>query len=85
MSASIVASPVVDTAATHLRNALQVITGVVQDELRAIGYKVDGQSCFAITVEELESIQARVTAAVRELEREASERAGVLRQLMERA
>lgn len=81
------ATPVRDTAASHLRNALQVISGVIQDELeiRSIGYTIEGQQCLAITVEELEAIHTRVGKAVQELEREATERAGVLKQLMERA
>lgn len=69
----------------ELRNALQIIAGVVQDELRLIGYKVDGLSCSAITHEELEGIQNRVTAALNQLELLDRERAGILKTYLERA
>lgn len=74
-----------DTPATNLRNALQIITGVVQDELRLIGYKVDGLSCSAITHEEIEGIQNRIAAALAQLELQDRERAGILKGFLERA
>jgi hypothetical protein len=69
--------PVADNASSHLRNALQVVMNV-----RALGGTGDG---YIVTAGELTSIEDRINSALRDIERDAIERRGILAMMEDRS
>jgi hypothetical protein len=75
--------PVKDNASSHLRNARQIIVGV-----RAVGFVGDAHDSskdhFVVTVDELNGIEARIVSALADIERDATERRGILAMMQDR-